>query len=312
MNDRNQDAAARAAQPTTLAALRARYDGFLLDAYGVLLDKTRALPGAIELLQRLDRDGIPWIVVTNAASRLPETLSIGFQSFGLPVPPERILTSGTLLADPAAAGPLRGQRALVIGPAESRVYAERAGARVAPISEDAEAEVLIIADQQDLCWPSDLDQALSFMLRRLDAGRPLRLLLCNPDLIYPVGTGQFAFTAGALAALFEAVLHERYPGIALGFQRLGKPGAELFRAAQRRLGVTRPVMLGDQLRTDIAGAAAAGIDSVLVGTGLAASQPLADQAFQPTWQLADLTDEQRHPVGDAAEPATRSVIGIPN
>ncbi|NCA72363.1 MAG: hypothetical protein EOM91_20295 [Sphingobacteriia bacterium] len=35
---------------TDLAALRRRYDGFLLDAYGVLLDGERALPGAAALL----------------------------------------------------------------------------------------------------------------------------------------------------------------------------------------------------------------------------------------------------------------------
>ncbi len=114
---------------TDLAALRGRYDGFLLDAYGVLLDGERALPGAAALLDDLERDGCPWLVVTNAASRLPETLSRGFTAVGLKIPPERILTSGALLADACVAGDLQGVRALVIGPEGSRCYAERAGER---------------------------------------------------------------------------------------------------------------------------------------------------------------------------------------
>lgn len=65
-----------------LAALRRRYDGFLLDAYGVLLDGERALPGAAALPADLERDGCPWLVVTNAASRLPETLNRGFAAVG--------------------------------------------------------------------------------------------------------------------------------------------------------------------------------------------------------------------------------------
>jgi len=71
-----------------LAALRGRYDGFLLDAYGVLVDGERALPGAAALLDDFERDGCPWLVVTNAASRLPETLSQGFAAVGLAIPPD--------------------------------------------------------------------------------------------------------------------------------------------------------------------------------------------------------------------------------
>jgi ribonucleotide monophosphatase NagD (HAD superfamily) len=111
------------------AALRRRYDGLLLDAYGVLLDGERALPGAAASLDDLERDGCAWLVVTNAASRLPETPSQEFATVGLAIPPERILTSGELLSDPGAAGDLRGVRALVLGPAGSRCYAEQPSVR---------------------------------------------------------------------------------------------------------------------------------------------------------------------------------------
>ncbi|MCF8015920.1 MAG: hypothetical protein K9L65_09510, partial [Chromatiaceae bacterium] len=157
-----------------LPSLHARYEGFLLDAYGVLVDRERALPGAVALLEDLERAGCPWRVLTNAASRLPEELSETFAALGLSIPAERILTSGALLAKPAVSGDLRGIRALVLGPAGARRYAERAGIIPVPFEEALEAEALIIADQQDLRWPEHMDLAASLLLRRLDAGLPLR------------------------------------------------------------------------------------------------------------------------------------------
>ncbi len=287
-----------------LHSLRARYEGFLLDAYGVLVDRERALPGAVDLLEELERTGCPWRVLTNAASRLPEELSETFAALGLSIPAERILTSGSLLAEPAVSGDLRGIRALVLGPAGARRYAERAGIIPVPFEEALEAEALIIADQQDLRWPEHMDLAASLLLHRLDAGLPLRLLLCNPDLIYPVAPGRVGLTAGALAAMLEAIIRERWPGQGIGFVRLGKPAPALFEIARRQLGVTRLVMLGDQLATDIAGAKAAGIDAVLVGTGLAPASGKAATAVRPTWVLPSLAVEPRQAAAHRSSTST--------
>jgi len=89
-------------------------------------------------------------------------------------------------------------------------------------------------------------------------------VLPNPDLVYPKGSGEFGFTAGAMALLIETALARRFPGRGLAFDRLGKPAPHLFAEAQRRLGVARVVMIGDQIETDIAGARAAGIDAALL------------------------------------------------
>jgi HAD superfamily hydrolase (TIGR01459 family) len=274
--------------------LTQRYDGMLIDAYGVLVDKQRALPGAPELLEQLDGSGCPWLVVTNSASRLPETLSAEFAALGIEIPAERMLTSGMLLAEHFAAAGLAGAGCVVLGPEESRVYAERAGGHVLSLDEDADAEVLIVADQQGVRMPEDLNLAVSLLLRRLDAGRPMHLLLCNPDLIYPVRPGRYGFTAGGLAAMLEAVLHERWPHRGLGFLRLGKPSQPIFEAACRRLGCARPLMIGDQLGTDIAGALRYGMDALLVGSGLAPRDAPDQWPVRPTWFWPTL-EHLQHP-----------------
>ena len=278
----------QALSQTSLDALVETYDGFLIDAYGVLVDKNSAMPGARDLLERLDAAGRPWLVVTNSASRLPETLSAELAAFGLEVAPERFLTSGGLLQEHFHEQGLAGSRCVVLGPDDSCIYVERAGGRVVALDEDTDAEVLIVADQKCVRFLQDMNLAVSLMLRRMDRGRPLHLLLCNPDLIYPVGPGRFGFTSGGLAAMLEAVVRERYPGDTNGFIRLGKPYRPIFSAALRRLGASRPLMIGDQLGTDILGAQHSGIDSVLVGTGLAPRSDSRTWPVRPTWYLPSL------------------------
>ena len=59
--------------PIEMRELLSRYDGVLLDVYGVLLDAQGPLPGAAELLGELQRTGRQYAIVTNDASRSPET-----------------------------------------------------------------------------------------------------------------------------------------------------------------------------------------------------------------------------------------------
>jgi HAD superfamily hydrolase (TIGR01459 family) len=266
-----------------------RYDGVLLDAYGVLVDKTGALPGAKDFVRRLNEAGRPFLVLTNSASRLPATLSAELTAWGLPIPPPRILTSGDLLADWFSREGLAGAGCVVLGPADSEAYVGAAGGRVLDARDGADAQVVVIADQKGFPCLERMDQVLSLVLARLDAGRPLHLLVCNPDLVYPVAPGRFGFTAGSLAAMLEAVIRQRYPSLEEPLVRLGKPYPPLFEAARKRMGGGRLVMLGDQLATDILGANRCGIDSVLVGSGLARRDG-GDGGVLPTWYLGSLSE----------------------
>ncbi len=269
--------------PTTITALLGRYDGFLLDAYGVLVDKAGPLPGAVELVERLNREDRRYCILTNAAAHLPEAMAADFAALGLMIPAERFVTSGLLLAGKG----LAGHRCLLLGPPDSAEYLRRAGGLPVAPQAGAEAEAVVIADQKGFDLQQGLNAALSLILRRLDAGLPLALLLCNPDLIYPVARGEYGLTAGGLAAALEAVLSERYGADAPRFRRLGKPHRPIFEEALRRIGTRNAVMLGDQLATDILGAKRCGIDAALVATGLAGGAGAAAEAV-PDWHLDNL------------------------
>jgi ribonucleotide monophosphatase NagD (HAD superfamily) len=175
----------------------------------------------------------------------------------------------------------------VLGTEESAEYVRRAGGRTLPWLGEGNAEVVVVADQEGVTMDV-MDWTLTLMVRRLDAGKPLSLLLCNPDLIYPVAPGRYGFTAGGLAVMLEAVIRERYPESGESIVRLGKPYPPIFEEAKRKLAVDKLVMVGDQLATDILGANRFGIASVLVSTGLSGNAEVAMNGPRPTWLLASL------------------------
>jgi HAD superfamily hydrolase (TIGR01450 family) len=275
---------------TTVDHLLERYDLFLLDAYGVLVSSSGALPGAAEFLRRLDDAGKPYLIVSNDASRSPATSAARYRGFGLPIEAGRILTSGMLIAGHFAAEGLAGAPCIVLGTDDSADYV-RAGGGVVVDAADDRARVLVAADDDGYPFLDTVNEALSTVLRRLERGERTHLVLPNPDLVFPMRPGAFGITAGAIAAMIEAVLRLRDPSGAQRFVPLGKPHRPMFEAAVRRfpdVPRARTVMLGDQLGTDILGARRFGLDAVLVETGIARRAEVGAGEAQPTAILAGL------------------------
>ena len=244
-----------------------RYSVLLFDAYGVLLHSLGTLPGAGELIARLNETKKPYYVLTNDASSLPESSAERYQSFGLAIASRRIITSGSLIAEHFDKHSLQGAACAVIGPQDSVRYVEQSGGNLVGL--DDPFEVLVIGDQSGLTHRDTANIALNTLLTQLDHGQDVHLVLPNPDLAYPSGTS-LNFASGSVALMFEAVLELRFPGRPdLRFHRLGKPEAPIFEEATRRSGTTDMVMIGDQPITDIRGARSFGIDAALVSTGVA-------------------------------------------
>ena len=70
------------AAPISARVLIDTYDAFLIDAYGVLVDGTRALPGAAAFIEAIERAGKDYLVVTNDASRSRERCAARLSSLG--------------------------------------------------------------------------------------------------------------------------------------------------------------------------------------------------------------------------------------
>jgi len=272
-----------------MAQLLEDYDVILLDAYGVLVNYEGPLPGAGRLIDTLNRRGQKYCLVSNSASKLAESAARQYAAWGLAIPPERIVTAGGLLPVYFGEHGLLGMRTCVLGTGDSRELARRAGAEVLGMDDvraGADFEVLVLADQAFAPFWETFDAALGSVFRRLDDGGKVRLILPNPDLIYP-RAGGFGFTSGSLAMMFEEVLRRRYPGPAApSFDSLGKPHAAIFAEAMRRAGGGRAVMVGDQIETDILGARRFGIDAVLLWGGV--SRPTDMETVRPTFHLRSI------------------------
>src|SRR2546425_7183072 len=158
----------------TIASLIDRYDVLLLDAYGVLVNSSGALPGAAELTHRLSESGKPYYILTNDASRLPTTAAAQYRACGLTIDPDRIITSGLLLKGHFAAQRLVGARCAVLGPGDSLRYVEDAGGRI--VSPSDAFDVLVIADESGFPFLETVDATLSALFHALDRRQRVHLL----------------------------------------------------------------------------------------------------------------------------------------
>lgn len=261
---------------TSARALAAEHRAVLLDAYGVLVDGEGAIDGAAAFIDDLNRDGTNYLVLTNDASKGAERSTELYGQFGLHLPAERILTSGSLIAGYFSEHGLAGAKTLLMGPADAAEEATKAGAEVVPLTED-EAEVIIICDEAGYDFLPTLDHVMSVVLRAIAEERRPHLILPNPDLIYPKRAGprpEFGIAAGSIAKIIEDAVAIRFPGIDdVKFTRLGKPYSTIFEAAERRTHTHDMVMIGDQLPTDIQGGRDYGLNAGLVTWGLTKAVP---------------------------------------
>src|SRR6476646_10227225 len=105
--------------PIAIRDLLDRYEGVLLDVYGVLFDARGPLPGARELIAELERRSQPFAIVTNDASRSADTYQRLFAGHGMNVHSDQVVTSGSLVSGRSG---LAGARTCVLGTPDSVAY----------------------------------------------------------------------------------------------------------------------------------------------------------------------------------------------
>jgi HAD superfamily hydrolase (TIGR01459 family) len=264
-----------------LSAVADRYDGFILDLWGVLHDGVRPYPDAVNTLLQLKRRGKRPIILSNgprrAASLVRRTGEIGIG----PDLYEALHSSGEetwrLLRerrDPAIAA--LGRRVFPLIPERDRDLLD--GLDLVTAESPDVADFLLATGLANAAETvADYEHALAAGVAN---GRPL--LCANPDLEVVRG-GVREYCAGALAARYEAL-----GGPVL---YVGKPHPAVYRTCLAQLGSvarSRILAVGDSLRTDVAGAVGVGVDSLLVLGGIHAEE------------LAGTTDSRPDPVNLAA------------
>jgi glycerol-1-phosphatase len=262
--------------------LSARYDVLVLDLDGTVYRGTAAVPGAPAVIASLRSRGIHPVFVTNNASRTPAQVAAHLASLGVASVGEEVVTSAQAAAAELATMLDPRARVLVVGGDGLRQALREVG--LEPVEEAEDCASVVQGWSPDLSWSLLAEGAFA-----LESGVPW--VVTNTDLTLPTDRGP-APGNGSFVALLGSVTGREPDRVA------GKPGpALLLQAAARFPGVT-PLAVGDRLDTDVRGAVAAGMDSLLVLTGVTGARDLlgAPGDSRPTYVSYDLTGlDHRHP-----------------
>ena len=265
------------------------YDLVIFDLDGVVYLIDKPIPGAAEAVERLRADGIAVAYATNNASRRAAQVADALSGMGVPARADEVLTSAGASAALLAKELPAGAPVLVVGADALRDEVRDAGLTPVETFEDKPAAV-VQGYGADVGWRILAEAALS-----VRAGA--RWVATNTDRTLPSPRGPLPGN-GSLVSVLRTAL-DREPDVVVG-----KPQPALFTTAASMSHAERPLTVGDRLDTDIEGAVTAGMDSLLVLTGVSGPADLlaAPPERRPTYVAADVSGLFAPPV--PLQPAT--------
>lgn len=265
------------------APLHTEYDVAMLDLDGVVYAGSASVPHAPEAIAAAREAGLRIAFITNNASRTPDRVSDHLTRLGIAATPSDVVTSAQAAARLLADRFAEGSPILMTGGEGLDVALREVGLR--PVAGlDDEPVAVATGYGPDLPWNRILLGAIA-----IADGLPW--VATNTDSTIPTDWG-LGPGHGALVDLLE-----RFSGREA--EVAGKPARPLLDETRRRMEATAPIMVGDRLDTDIAGAVNSEVDSLLVMTGVTTVAEIAAAAPEerPTYIAADLRGLlEPHPV----------------
>ncbi len=232
-----------------LTPLAARYDQFILDLDGCVWVGGVPTPGVVEALEQVRGAGKQLAFATNNAYDSSEDLVARLWKIGIQASLRDMVTVGGAMQH-VLAETRTGRTAFVIGTPPLFKHVGDAGLRVLNATDLASrAEVVVIGGTTEVVY-DDLRNAVQAVVRGAD------LLATSRDPTYPQPDGLWPGTGAIVAAVEYATGRTA--------EVVGKPQPQLFRTAIDRLGDGSTLVIGDRVGSDLAAAAAAGLDAALV------------------------------------------------
>lgn len=270
------------------------YDVLLFDAYGVLVNHLEVLPHAVKLIDHLNHIKKDYLIVTNNASEPSRSIAKKFKERGLKIPEKKILSSGSLIKPWIQEQNLNTCRCLFMGSSLSQKLFKGTQCEITKVADldpdkNQEFDLLVLCTQEEKNYRANIEKLMTYLFHAKEQNTLPKLLLPNPDLIYPKDTRNFGIVSGMIALVLESALKIRFPTSEIKFCPLGKPSSYIFKQAKEMFANKKLVMIGDQIETDIKGASLADLDSVLMTGGVVSEKNLSPiQKYLPTYLLKDL------------------------
>jgi 4-nitrophenyl phosphatase len=249
-------------------------EGLILDIDGTLFWGEEPVPGLRRFFAFLRRQGLPFVVVSNNATKSPAAYQLKLAGLEVGADLADILTAGAATVTYLSRMLGRGAGLYVIGEAALRDALALAGF-VLRVDAGEPVEAVVVGGDSTLTY-----EKLKHAVLLLQRGA--RLVGTNPDVLCPTEEGLVP-EAGATLAALEAATGVR-PTI------LGKPEGFLFELAVARLGVapSRIAAIGDRLETDIVGAQRAGLKTILTTTGVDNEATILQKGIEPDLVVSGL------------------------
>src|SRR5215475_6183417 len=249
---------------------------WLMDMDGVLIREEHPIPGAAEFLTRLRELGLPFLVLTNNSIYTRRDLSARLVQSGLEVPEEAIWTSALATAD-FLHGQRPGGTAFAIGEAGLTTALHSAGYTLTERNPD----YVVLGETRTYSF-----ERIAQAIRLVAAGA--RFIATNPDPTGPTPDGPLPAT-GSVAALIS-----RATGVEPYF--VGKPNPLMMRSALNAIDAhsETTAMIGDRMDTDIVSGLEAGLEAILVLTGVTTAEAAERYPYRASRivdSVADLIDD---------------------
>ncbi len=229
---------------------RREIHSWLMDMDGVLVHEQDAVPGAPEFIARLKELGIPFLLLTNNSIYTPRDLAARLMRTGLDVPEESIWTSAL-----ATAQFLYDQRpggsAFVIGESGLTTALHEKGYTLT----ERDPDYVILGETRTYSF-----ERITQAIRLISAGS--RFIATNPDNVGPTPDGPLPATGSVAALVSRATGVDPY--------YVGKPNPLMMRSALNAIDAhsETTAMIGDRMDTDIVAGIEAGLETILVRTGV--------------------------------------------
>src|SRR6059058_2118538 len=251
-------------------------ESWLTDMDGVLVHEGQPVPGAPEFVDRLRASGKPFLVLTNNSIYTARDLQARLARIGIVVPETAIWTSAL-----ATAQFLDDQRpggtAYVIGEAGLTTALHEIGY----VLSNQEPDYVVLGETRTYSF-----EAITTAIRLINDGA--RFIATNPDATGPSNEGALPACGSVAALISKATGTEPY--------FIGKPNPMMMRSALNtiRAHSETTAMIGDRMDTDVLCGLEAGLETILVLTGISGRGDIDRYPYRPSRvidSVADLIDE---------------------
>ncbi|MDT8858641.1 TIGR01457 family HAD-type hydrolase [Alkalihalobacillus sp. MEB130] len=248
------------------------YKGFLIDLDGTMYRGTEKIDEAVTFVKELEKRGLPYLFVTNNSTKRPDQVAEHLREFDVPATTEHVFTTSMATATYISEQKKKA-RVCMIGEEGLKHALEEEGHQI--VESDADFVVM------------GLDRAITYeklATAALNIRAGATFIATNGDVALPTERGLLP-GAGSLISVLSVTT-----GVTPKF--IGKPESIIVEQALEVIGLTKEetIMIGDNYHTDILAGIRAGMDTLMVYTGVSTKDQVEGFEDKPTHAIDTLAE----------------------